>query len=265
LNKALVSIVVPTFNSERFLERCLASVKGQSYQCVEVVVVDNYSADRTREIAEGWGARVVLCRAGRSRARNVGAGLGKGKFVLFVDSDMELESSVIDECIKKVGGGYGGVIIPEFSVGESFWAKCKCLEKLCYIGDDSIEAARFFNKNIFRTIGGYDPRLDAGEDWDLNHRIIEAGYKIGRINAFITHHEGRLSLQETMLKKHYYGRTIKYYRTKHPQEAKQQLTLIRHAFIKYWKELAKDPIHAFGMFFMKACEFLSGWLGSQNQ
>jgi glycosyltransferase involved in cell wall biosynthesis len=82
-DKPLVSVVVPTFNSEGFLERCLASVRGQTYPNIEVIVVDNYSKDKTREIAKSYGVRVVLCRAGRSMARNVGADLARGQIYFF--------------------------------------------------------------------------------------------------------------------------------------------------------------------------------------
>jgi hypothetical protein len=48
---------------------------------------------------------------------------------------------------------------------------------------------------------------------------------------------------------------------KHPKEASVQLTLIRPAFIRNWRKLAKDPAHALGMLFMKFCEFGAGWIG----
>lgn len=262
MNKPLVSVVVPTFNSERFLGECLRSVREQTYPCIEVIVVDDHSTDRTREIAEKYGVKVVLCRGIRSKARNVGAGLAKGEFILCVDSDMELTPNVINECVAKVERGFDVVIIPEISVGEGFWTECRALEKLCYIGDDLIEAARFFKKEAFEAVEGYDPQLEAGEDWDINQRIRSNDFKIGRVDAFIKHHEGRLSLVETMLKKHHYGKTLKRYRIKHPKEARQQLRLIRHAFMKNWRELANDPIHALGMFLMKTCEFIAGWVGA---
>jgi glycosyltransferase involved in cell wall biosynthesis len=254
-DKPLVSVVVPTFNSERFLEKCLRSVSAQTYLRIEVVVVDNFSEDKTREIAEKCGARVVLCRAGRSRARNVGSSYANGEFVLFVDSDMELTANVVSECVARVGGGFDAVIIPEFSVGEGFWAKCRALEKECYVGDDLIEAARFFRSSVFEAVGKYDSVLEAGEDWDINQRTKKGGFEIGRINASIRHHEGKLALREAVLKKRYYGQTLQDYLIKHPSEAKQQLKIIRPAFLRNWKKLANDPIHAFGMFFMKACEF----------
>jgi glycosyltransferase involved in cell wall biosynthesis len=254
-DEPLVSVVIPTFNSGRFLERCLLSVRGQSYGRVEVVVVDNYSKDGTREIAEKYGVKFVLQRAGMSRARNIGASFAKGEFIFSVDSDMELAPNVVSECVSKVEEGFDAVIIPEFSVGEGFWAKCKALEKQCYVGDDLIEAARFFRRDVFEALEGYDVKLLFGEDWDLNLRIAKAGHSVGRIRAYIKHHEGALSLRETMLKKHYYGKTLELYRVKHSEEAKQQLTLMRPSFAKNWRKLARDPIHAAGLVALKICEF----------
>lgn len=259
----LVSVVIPTFNSERFLERCLRSVESQSYSNIEIIVVDSYSTDRTREISENFGARIVLCRAGRSRARNVGAGLSKGEFVLSIDSDMELTRNVVNECAVKMIQGFDAVIIPEISVGEGFWAECRALEKLCYVGDDLIEAGRFFRKDVFETVCGYDDGLVFGEDWDLNQRIKQAGFRVGRVSSFIKHNEGQLSLRQTMLKKSYYGKSLEAYSVKHPKEAKRQLMLIRPAFVRNWRRLAKDPSHSFGMVLLKVCEFTYGWVGSK--
>ena len=260
----LVSVIIPTYNSERFFGRCLKSIKEQSYPNIEVIVVDNYSMDRTREIAEscGVGDRVVLCKAGRSRARNVGASLAKGEFIFSVDSDMELTPNVVSECVAKVEeNDFDAVVIPEFSVGDGFWAKCKALEKQCYVGDDLMEAARFFERSVFEAVGGYDLGLEFGEDWDINQRIGKREFRIGRIGAFIKHNEGKLRLRETIIKKCYYGKTLDRYRLKHPEEAKKQLTLIRLAFVRSWRKLLKDPIHALGMFLMKICEFVVVGLG----
>lgn len=263
-SEPLVSVVVPTFNSERFLEMCLKSVREQTYGNVEVIVVDNYSTDKTREIAERLGVRIVESGAKRSEARNIGAGKASGELVFFVDSDMELTPDVVGECVRKIGEGCGGVIVPEVSVGEGFWARCKALEKACYVDDDLIEAARFFKRSVFDDVDGYDAKLEAGEDWDLNQRVCDAGYKVERVNAFIEHKEGRLSLRDTILKKRYYGKNLKRYERKHPNEARQQLKLIRPAFVRNWRKLAKDPIHALGMLLIKTCEFTAGRIGMMS-
>jgi glycosyltransferase involved in cell wall biosynthesis len=256
-SKPLVSVVLPTFNSEKFLESCLRSIRSQTYGNIEIVVVDNFSTDKTREIAENYGGRIIAVKAKRSEARNVGAENSSGDFVFFVDSDMELDSRVVSECIERIGEGYDAVIVPEISVGEGFWARCKALEKACYIGDSIMEAARFFRRSIFRKEGGYDPGLDAGEDWDLSNRIRRSDFRIGRTDAPIVHHEGRLTLRQTMLKKHFYGKTLKQYQSKNPKEASQQLTPIRSSLIKKWRKLARSPVCACGLLLMKSCEFLA--------
>ena len=50
----LVSVIIPTFNSEKFLENCLESIRSQYYKNIKVIFVDNYSRDRICEIAEKW-------------------------------------------------------------------------------------------------------------------------------------------------------------------------------------------------------------------
>ena len=258
----LVSVIIPTKNSRETIEICLKSIKSQGYQNTEIIVVDALSTDNTHKISEKYGAIVVRKNAGRPEARNIGAEEAKGELILSFDSDMELTPRVVEECVVKVEEGYDALIIPEVSVGNGFWAKCKALEKSCYIGDELIEASRFFKREVFEAVKGYDPELEAGEDWDLNQRIRKAGYRVGRIKALIKHHEGRLSLWKTMKIKYQYGKTLEKYKRKHPNEAKRQLRPIRHGFIRNWRKLARDPIHAFGMIFMKMCELFASKLGN---
>jgi len=136
----LVSVIVPTKNSEAFLEKCLVSVREQSYPDVEVIVVDNFSSDGTPEIAKKYTRKFYQKGPERSSQRNYGAKMSKGKYVVFFDSDMELSKKVVKECVEVISSDkkMGGVIIPEISVGEGFWAKCKALERECYIGDETI-------------------------------------------------------------------------------------------------------------------------------
>jgi len=55
---------------------------------------------------------------------------------------------------------------------------------------------------------------------------------------------------------------LEIYRKKHPKEASVQLRLIKPAFLRNWRKLAKDTTHALSMLFMKVCEFSAGWIGS---
>lgn len=262
MKNLLVSVIIPTKNSEKTLGKCLESVKNQSYKNIEIIVVDNNSTDKTLETARKYADKFFQKGPERSSQRNYGAKMAKGKYYLFIDSDMELTKKVVEECITVSNEkDIWGVIIPEISIGEGFWAECKALEKRCYIGDETIEAARFFKKETFSKIGCYDENMIASEDWDLHQRVKNKGYKITRINSFIEHNEGSLSLLNSIRKKYYYGKTISKYIAKHPKNAKKQFTLFRPAFIKNWKILLKDPIHTIGLFIMKISEFGAGGLG----
>ena len=261
-NLPLVTVVVPTYNNERTIEACLKSVACQAYPKIELVVVDNYSTDRTKEIACKYGT-VMTKGPERSSQRNYGAMLGHGEYVLFTDSDTELAPDVVDACVKAAEGTRANaVIVSQISKGESFWAKCKILEKMCYIGDSMIEAAQFFNRQAFLEEGGFDEAIaGGGEDWDVPLRLLKRGFRIARVRPLIVHNEGNLLLSHTVRKKYYYGKTVPRYVRKHPIVARAQFIPVRMAFIRNWRSLVSDPLHACGLFLMKFCEFVAGALG----
>ncbi|HVS05269.1 MAG TPA: glycosyltransferase family A protein [Candidatus Dormibacteraeota bacterium] len=251
---AVVSVIVPTRNSVRTLEGCLRSVRAQTYRDLELIVVDNHSLDGSAAIAERFADRIETWGPERSAQRNRGAELARGSYVLFVDSDMRLEPGVVSSCVATLEAGDApAVIIPEVSVGQGFWAHCRALERSCYLGDDTIEAARFFRREVFRSVGGYDESLTGPEDWDLSARAA-AGQRLPRAVAIILHDEGRLHLAEQLAKKWYYSGTARTYLRKHPRSLSQGNLLFRPAFFRNWRKLARHPLLTTGMFFLKGSE-----------
>jgi glycosyltransferase involved in cell wall biosynthesis len=253
--RPLVSVVVPTRNSARTLERCLISIQDQSYSPIEIIVVDNQSTDGTIEIASRFADRVETFGPERSFQRNRGADLSNGSDLFFVDSDMVVASDVVAECVDAAAtDSVVGVIVPELSTGEGFWAHCRALERSCYIGDDLMEAARFFSRSIFEDVGGFDEDLTAGEDWDLTIRVQRHG-RLARARSRILHDEGKLRVWADLTKKAYYARSFRLYWKKHPGLASQQANLIfRSAFARHWRTLAKHPVLTLGFLTLKALE-----------
>lgn len=87
---SLVSVVVLTLNSERYIERCLLSLARQSLPDFEAIVVDAGSTDRTREIVERFGQRfrwLELPGSDMGAARNYGMRMSRGRYLMFLDSD----------------------------------------------------------------------------------------------------------------------------------------------------------------------------------
>ena len=258
-----VSVVVTTRNSVAHLEPLLASVAGQTYPDVELLVVDNSSSDGTGALAKRYADRVLVAGPERSAQRNRGVEAASGEYVLILDSDMVLEPGVVAACVEAASDGdVAAVIIPEVSVGEGFWAACKALERSCYIGDDTIEAARFFRRAVYLEHGGYDESLTGPEDWDLPARMRRAGVPIGRAKrAAIVHDEGRLQLRELLRKKLYYGKSLDSYMRRHPALAVRQVPFLRGAFLRHRRRLARQPVLAAGMMVMKSAEVVAGGLG----
>jgi glycosyltransferase involved in cell wall biosynthesis len=257
-----VSVVVPTKNSARTIGACLASIGHQTHDDVEVVVVDNFSSDGTPEIAREHDCQFLTVGPERSAQRNHGARHASGSFLLFVDSDMVLETTVVEDCVAAASSGATAVIVPEVSFGEGFWARCRRLERTCYLGDDDIEAARFFTRELFFSLGGYDEDLGAGEDWDLSQRARAAGAAIARGTSLIHHDEGRLALTDLAVKKFRYGKSLPEYRRKHRAAAGRQFRPLRSAFLRHGDRLTAEPVLLTGIAVMKSVEFAAGMAGA---
>lgn len=87
----LVSVVITTKNEERNIESCIKSILEQSYQNIEIIVVDNYSTDKTKEMALKYTDKVYDKGPERSAQRNYGMiDKSNGEYVMFVDADMIL-------------------------------------------------------------------------------------------------------------------------------------------------------------------------------
>ncbi|HEX7963486.1 MAG TPA: glycosyltransferase [Candidatus Saccharimonadales bacterium] len=261
-----VSVIVTTRNNHGTLDACLRSIAAQTYAPIELIVVDRDSTDDTKAIAARYTPLVMNRGPERSAQRNYGAAKASGKYVAVIDSDMELEPEVIAACVAAMHREMGtvGAIIPEESFGQGFWAQCKRLERSFYVGVDGIEAARFFVRETYMAVGGYDESMVSGEDWDLSRRVGEQG-AIARITPFIHHNEGRLYLWRTLKKKAYYAREARNYLAKNAlgsQLSHQVGPLQRYKlFLSRPQQLFKRPLTGLGMLFMKTCEFGFGAAG----
>jgi glycosyltransferase involved in cell wall biosynthesis len=103
LTGALVSVVMPAFDEEAFIAEALESVLAQTYAPVEVIVVDDGSTDRTAEIADGYGARVVRQdRSGPAAARNAGLAVACGEYWAILDADDVMPADRIERQVEQL-------------------------------------------------------------------------------------------------------------------------------------------------------------------
>ncbi|MEM3335898.1 MAG: glycosyltransferase family A protein [Candidatus Aenigmatarchaeota archaeon] len=262
--KPLVSIIIPTYNSEKTLAKCLESIKNQSYKNIEIIVVDRFSKDKTAEIAKEYGARVFKLNSERAKAKNFGLKKAKGKYVCFIDSDMELTNNVIDKCVATIEKDkrIGGIIIPEKSVGNSFWVMVRDFERSFYAGTQ-IESARFFRKDVAIKVGGFEDDIEFFEESTLPQKIERLGYNVNiRIKSKILHHEENFSLWRWLKKKFYYGKSALRYKEKFNEYATKQMSIFyRFSILITNKRFYSKPLLGLGVIILKLLEYFSAGLG----
>lgn len=102
MDKPLISVIVPIYNVEKYLDRCVQSIVDQTYKELEIILVDDGSPDNSPEICDEWAKKdgrikvIHKKNGGVSSARNAGIGIFKGDFVTFLDSDDWLEADAVE-------------------------------------------------------------------------------------------------------------------------------------------------------------------------
>lgn len=267
MNNPFVSIIITTRNEEAHIQSCLLSITNQTYKNIEIIVVDNASEDRTKDIARRFTRSVFDKGPERSAQRNFGAKHAKGEYLLFLDADMILSPTNVSECVK-VCLKHKAIILPEDSFGQGFWSRCKVLERSFYKNVVWMEAARFFSAKSFQILHGFDEQLTGPEDFDLTQRLrMHFGKNsVGRTKSVIRHDEGYIKLSDLLQKKYYYGEKMKTYRKKASTQtyfSKQANVFSRYRlFFKNPKKLFSDPMVGMGMLFMKMMEMIALGIGA---
>lgn len=249
----LVSIIIPTLNESKNLEQCLGSCQKQAYKNIEIIVVDNFSTDNTLQIARKYTNKCYLQGDERSSQRNFGTQKAKGKYLLFLDADMQMTKGCLKEAIEKIKDGNIIIAFPETSIGKNYWEKSIAFERNLYQNEKILLGARLFPKNLFKKLKGFDKTLFAGEDWDITIRAQKLKFRLVTTKAQIIHTEKVLSLKELLGKKSYYAKNIHLYAQKHPKEFKDQSSLIKRLgiYLKNSPELLSKPHLTLGFIFLK--------------
>jgi len=260
--KPLVSIIIPTLNSARYLETTLESIKRQTYRNIELVIVDNYSKDNTCRIAEKFGATVYLIGPERAAQDNYGIHKASGEFVYLTGSDMIIDSDYVQQAVDKcLNEGYDAIYASVLSKeGGGFWERVKALERQSFIGSNLIEAARFFKKSVFMELGGFDESL-VGVEEDFQHRLDRGKYKTGRITAREVHLHEATTLTEIFKKSYYYGKFMPSYLKKHLARGFRQLFPVRPSYICNIKIFIRNPVYLLGFMIYKTVQYIGGTLG----
>ena len=106
MTNLLVSIIIPIFNVEKYLDRCIESVVNQTYKNLEIILVDDGSTDSCPQMCDEWGlkdSRIKVVHkenAGLGMARNTGIDNASGEYIFFFDSDDYVDVTTVERCVK---------------------------------------------------------------------------------------------------------------------------------------------------------------------
>ena len=263
VREPLVSVIVPTRNSGLTIERCLKSIILQTYPNIEIIVVDNYSTDNTRNVSENLGIRFYTAGPERSVQVNLGIHLAKGEYKYRADSDFILEPTVVEEAVRMCElEGCDMIAVHNTSDPTiSFWSRVRKLERDCYRDDDMNIAARFIRTGVFKKLGGFDENLIASEDYELHNRLIEMGYKCGRINAQEVHIGEPKTLRDVISKHIFYGSVIDGFIKKCPDIWMEQLSPFRFAYLRHWRDFLHEPVLMLGFIVYQMVRYCAALIG----
>ena len=116
----IVSVIIPVFNVERYLRRCLESVIAQTYSNLQIICIDDGSSDRSGEICNEFArldGRVQVFHqknCGVSEARNKGLDLAKGEYISFVDSDDYIEKNMLELMVQVLEKGGADICVAQW-------------------------------------------------------------------------------------------------------------------------------------------------------
>ena len=195
--RGLVSIIIPCFNHGLFLSEAINSALNSTYSPLEIIVVDDGSADDSREIAlkfrEGYTNvhYVYQDNRGPSAARNLGIRISRGEYILPLDADDKISKDYIEKAVQILKENSEIKVV--YGNAEFFGAKTGSwklqefsLHRLAL--RNMIYSSALFRKSDYDQTGGYDERLVYGhEDWEFWISMLKDGgyaYKLENTTGF---------------------------------------------------------------------------------
>jgi len=241
----MISVVIPTRNEEKALEKLLRALDRQTYKSKEVIVVDGHSTDGTRTVAKKYGARLIE-ETGKHRspanARNIGVAKARGDIIAVFDCDYEVGEKFLEEGAKAFSKETMIVACSHRLAVDT--AIEKILASKIAERKDIVHVYPFFaRKGFIQKMGNWDSSLGYGEDRELNSNILSYGRKHRgalkqrgpTVSIHLPHTWAELSAQQR-----WYGRTILHYLRK-INNIKEYLSLLKVLYILVPLALLTNP------------------------
>lgn len=182
-----ISVIVPVYNEEKLIAACLKSLENQSYQNMEIIVIDDGSNDKTQKIISDLKSEILNLRlfrqqhGGPGNARNLGVSKAAGEILVFVDADMTFDKNFIEDLTAPI---VTGKTIGTFSKNEmvanphNIWSKCWNINRNVsperMLPSNYPQEANVFRavlKKEFSRVGGFETTGQYIDDWSLSKKL----------------------------------------------------------------------------------------------
>lgn len=190
----LLTIAIPTFNSmtgNNRVDRLLNSIVNQTAKNFEVIVVDNLSTDLTSEVCRKFHTTFIEARSTISHAGNIALSKARGKYILFLDSDMELPSSFLEDCFKTIDCMSPDCLQLQFHYKESrrpsFLNIAKLRNTELKMGAAPLNIYLYSTNLIGDTRYPESEKQLVGEEYIFRNRVLRKRPKIGLVKSKINH------------------------------------------------------------------------------
>jgi glycosyltransferase involved in cell wall biosynthesis len=203
-NEPLVSVIIPIYNTEECLDKCVGSIVNQTYKNLEIILVDDGSTDNSLMICDEWASKdnrikvIHQENGGVSKARNTGLDNVTGEYISFVDSDDYVEKNYIDFLYYNlhaygadISMGKQKVTYPNMSFSTASGNLYKytphdCFDMLMYHEDFDVSAwGKLFKKELFDGIRFPEGRLY--EDTATTYKVMDRA-KLIVLNSLVIYH-----------------------------------------------------------------------------
>jgi glycosyltransferase involved in cell wall biosynthesis len=207
-NTSKVSIIIPSYNSGKFLNKAIESVVSQSYRNLEIIIVNDGSIDDTEKIAKNWqekDKRIRYIRHHKNRglgaARNTGIKNSQGEYIAFLDADDVWLPQKIEIQLKKLNELNADLIFSNWYIWEpendtkikafdsDFIKDKKDLLKFFIKKNFGNPSTALLKKSSLNIVGLFDESLKSSEDYDLWLRFCQKGMKIAFVDQPLIYYQ----------------------------------------------------------------------------
>lgn len=198
------TFIIPCLNSEQTLNLCLEHIQALERESTEidVIVVDNGSRDKTKEIATKFGSKVLENKGSIASSRNLGASHAKPGILAFIDSDCLLPKTWLGKAKNFLSKSDVGLVGCKYYYlpSNSNWVSKAWNTHLLRVANDPnplwLPSVAFAcRKEVFDEVGGFNQGLVTAEDVDFGHRISKSYRLVSDINLAPIHLEDPINLK----------------------------------------------------------------------